>query len=250
MKFGEEIDQKNQSLVEHLTELRVRLIRASIFILIAGLLSYSFSEKIFDIIRNPIVPYLKNMGLVFTAPMDKFMAHVKIAIFSGVLLSSPVWFYQIWQFIAPGLYKNERRYTLGFLFSAVILFTIGILLCYFAVLPVTFEFLLNFGGTVDQPMITIDEYLSFFITIHLAFGVAFELPLILVILGMFGIISQSFLKEKRRYAIVLLSIFSGVVTPSPDAITMLLLLVPLALLYEVSVIAVGIFERRRIANQT
>lgn len=245
MKFSEEIDHKNQSLVEHLTELRIRLIRSGIFVLLFGLLSYAFSEKIFDIIRSPIVPYLKTSGLVFTAPMDKFMAHVKIAIFSGILFSSPFWFYQIWQFIAPGLYKNERRYTLSFLFSSVLLFTIGILLCFFAVLPVTFEFLLNFGGSMDQPMITISEYLTFFITIHLAFGIAFELPLVLVILGMLGVVSQSFLKDKRRYAIVILAIFSGLVTPSPDAITMLLLLVPMALLYEISILVVGIFEKKR-----
>lgn len=245
MRFGEEIDHKHQSLVEHLTELRVKLIRAVIGILICGLLSYKFSEQIFEIIRTPILPYLKNMGLVFTAPMDKFMAHVKIAIFSGVIISSPVWFYQIWSFIAPGLYKNERRYALGFIFSALILFLTGILMCYFLILPVTFEFLLGFGGTVDQPMITISEYLSFFITMHLAFGLAFELPLILVVLGMLGIVSQAFLRDKRRYAIVIMAVFAALVTPSPDAVTMLLLLVPLALLYEVAVILVGFFEKRK-----
>jgi len=246
MKLGEEIDQKHQSLVEHLTELRVRLIRAGIAVLIAGLLCYIYSEKIFDIIRSPIIPYLKNVGLVFTAPMDKFMAHVKIAIFSGLIVSCPFWFYQIWLFISPGLYARERRYALSFIFSAVFLFISGVLLCYFAILPVTFEFLLNFGGTVDQPMITIGEYLSFFMTLHLAFGLAFELPLVLIILGMFGIISQAFLKDKRRYAVVLLSIFAAVATPSPDAVTMLLLLVPLVVLYEISVIAVGFFERKRL----
>lgn len=245
MIIGEDIDQKHQSLVEHLTELRVRLIKSFIYITVGALACYTYSEQIFDIIRNPITPFLKNMGLVFTAPMDKFMAHIKIALFAGTLLTSPGWFYQIWKFISPGLYMKERRYAISFIISAVILFLTGILLCYFAVMPVTFEFLLNFGGTVDQPMITISEYLSFFITLHLAFGLAFELPLILVVLGMFGIISQTFLKEKRRYAIVIMSIFAAIVTPSPDAVTMLLLLVPLAVLYEVSVIMVGFFEKKR-----
>lgn len=245
MKFGEEIDHKNQSLVEHLTELRIRLIRAALGILVSAALCYSFSEQIFDLIRSPIAPFLKNMGLVFTAPMDKFMAHIKIALFSGTLLSSPFWFYQIWKFISPGLYMKERRYALSFIVSAVSLFVAGIVLCYFAVLPVTFDFLLNFGGKVDQPMITISEYLSFFMMLHLAFGLAFELPLILVVLGMFGVVSQKFLKDKRRYAIVIMAIFAAVVTPSPDAVTMLLLLVPLAFLYELSVILVGFFERKR-----
>jgi sec-independent protein translocase protein TatC len=119
-------------------------------------------------------------------------------------------------------------------------------MCYFLILPVTFEYLMNFGGSIDKPMITIGEYLSFFITMILVFGLAFELPLILVILGIMGIVSKQFLSEKRRYAVVLLSIFSGIATPSPDAVSMLLLLVPMALLYEAAVILVGIFERKRL----
>lgn len=245
MKFGEELDHKHQTLVDHLSELRFRLIRAAIAIIIGGLASYYFSEQIFDVIRSPILSYLKNVGLVFTAPMDKFMAHIKVSLFSGIILSSPFWFYQIWNFVAPGLYKQERRYALSFITSALVLFLVGILMCYMVILPVTFEFLLGFGGTVDQPMITINEYLSFFITMHLAFGLAFELPLILVILGMLGIVSQAFLKDKRRYAVVLMSIFSALVTPSPDAITLLMLLIPLMVLYEIAVILVGIFERKK-----
>lgn len=249
MKFSDEIDSRHQTLVEHLSELRIRLIHAAVAILICALASYYFSEIVFDFIRAPILPYLKSTGLVFTAPMDKFMAHIKVALFCGVLLSSPYWFYQIWRFIAPGLYSQERRFALGFILSGVILFSTGVLICYFAVLPVTFQFLLGFGGSIDQPMITISEYLSFFTTIHLGFGLAFELPLILVVLGMLGVVSQKFLRDKRRYAIVLLSIFAAVVTPSPDAITMLMMLVPLGLLYEVAVLLVGFFEKKNASSQ-
>lgn len=249
MMFSEDLDHKHQSLVEHLGELRIRLIRAAFAIIIASVISYAYSEQIFNWIRGPILPHLKNMGLVFTAPMDKFMAHIKVALFTGILSSSPFWFYQIWQFIAPGLYKQERRYAMAFISSAVVLFLMGVGICYFAVLPVTFEFLLGFGGSVDQPMITIGEYISFFTTIHLAFGLAFELPLILVVLGMLGVVSQSFLRDKRRYAVVILSVFAAVVTPSPDAVTMLLMLVPLVVLYEVAVILVGAFERKNQQHQ-
>jgi sec-independent protein translocase protein TatC len=237
---------EEQPLIEHLTELRIRLINAAIGLIIASLFCYTWSEEIFYFIRKPISPYLPNNGLVFTAPMDKFMSHVQIAIFSGTILSCPFWFYHIWKFVAPGLYKNERKYALGFIGSAVVLFLIGVLMCYFLILPVTFEYLMNFGGSIDKPMITIGEYLSFFITMILVFGLAFELPLILVILGIMGIVSKQFLSEKRRYAVVLLSIFSGIATPSPDAVSMLLLLVPMALLYEAAVILVGIFERKRL----
>ncbi|MEY4617441.1 MAG: twin-arginine translocase subunit TatC [Pseudomonadota bacterium] len=244
MRFAEDIDQKNQTLVEHLSELRVSLIRSVIGIIVGSIACYFYSEDLFNFIRSPILPYLQNGGLVFTAPMDKFMAHFKVAIFSGAILTSPFWFYQIWRFIAPGLYKRERFYALGFISSAVVLFLGGVMICYYAVLPVTFQFLLAFGGTVDKPMITIDEYLSFFMMIHLGFGLAFELPLVLVVLGILGVVSQDFLRDKRRYAIVLMSIFAAIVTPSPDAITMLMMLVPLALLYEVAVILVGIFEKK------
>lgn len=235
---------QDQSLIEHLTELRVCLINSVIGLFAASFVCYFWSEDLFTVIRKPIAPYLPNNGLVFTAPMDKFLSHVQIALFAGAIMSCPYWFYHLWKFVAPGLYKNERNYVLGFISSAVILFLTGVLLCYFLILPVSFEFLMNFGGSIDKPMITIGEYLSFFITMNLVFGIAFELPLILVVLGMMGIVSKQFLSEKRRYAIVILSIFAAIATPSPDAVSMLLLLVPMALLYEVAVILVGIFEKK------
>jgi sec-independent protein translocase protein TatC len=236
-----------QSLVEHLTELRVRLINSVIGLIVASIFCYFWSEDIFTIIRKPILEYLPSSGLVFTAPMDKFLSHVQIALFSGAILSCPYWFYHLWKFVAPGLYNNERKYALGFISSAVILFLTGVLMCYFLIFPVTFEFLMRYGGSTDKPMITISEYLSFFMTMNLVFGIAFELPLILVILGMMGIVSKQFLAEKRRYAVVLLSIFAAVATPSPDAVSMLLLLIPMTLLYEVAVVLVGIFEKKRVA---
>lgn len=235
---------QEQSLIEHLSELRTRLIYSVLGLIVASLLCYIWSEEVFRFIRLPIIAYLPSNGLVFTAPMDKFMAHLKIALFSGTLVSSPFWFYHLWQFVSPGLYKNEKKYALGFISSAVTLFLTGVMVCYFMILPVTFEFLMNFGGTSDKPMITINEYLSFFITTNLVFGIAFELPLILVVLGMLGIVNKAFLADKRRYAIVLISIFSAVATPSPDALSMLLLMVPMGLLYEVAIILVGFFEKK------
>jgi sec-independent protein translocase protein TatC len=231
------------TLVEHLTELRTRLIRALIAVFLLSLFAWNFSEFFFKIIRKPILPYLPQGGLVFTAPMDNFMAHFKVAILTGVILACPIWIYQTWKFIAPGLYKNEKKYGLYFIFFGTFLFLSGISFVYFVVYPVAFEYLLNFGSGTDTAMITINDYLSFFITTTLVFGAAFELPLILTILGMIGIVNKKLLKSLRRYAIILICIMSAVITP-PDIMSMILLAIPLMGLYELSIILVGWFGKK------
>ncbi len=240
----EESDLRYQSMIEHLVELRDRLIKILYGVLAGMIACWSVSEKIFDVIRAPIAKYLPSGGLYFTAPMDKFLAHIRISLFAGVILSSPFWIYQIWKFVAPGLYSKEKKYAVGFIFSGTALFSLGVSFAYFIVFPMAFKFLMTFGGTADKPMITIDHYLSFVTTTALAFGASFELPLILVILGMMDLISQQTLKEKRRYAIVGLAVLSAILTP-PDLLSMLMMLVPMILLYELSVILVGFFERKR-----
>ncbi len=246
-RTGREIDQRNQSMLGHLVELKARLVRALWFIVAGTIVTYSISEKVFEFIRKPIAPYLPSGGLVFTGPADKFIAHLKISLFGGLILSCPFWFYQLWKFIAPGLYKNERRYTLGFIFSAVALFLIGCSFSYFIALPFAFEFLLGFGGTIDKPMITIDQYMSFFLLTTLMFGASFEMPLVIVVLGMMGLVSAKFLREHRRFAVVGIAIVSAVITP-PDLMSMLLMLIPMMVLYEVSILIVGFFEKKREIN--
>ncbi len=232
-----------QSLVEHLTELRVRLIRALICVILGAAGCWVFSESLFDFIRHPITPFLGEKGLVFTAPMDKFLAHVKVSFLGGVIIACPFWLYQVWKFMAPGLYSNEKKYTTAFLFSGTTLFLMGTNFVYWVVYPMAFEFLLNFGGQVDSPMITISEYISFFITTTVLFGVAFELPLLLTVLGIAGVVDKSFLVRHRRYAIVILSFMSAMITP-PDIVSMLLMIVPLLLLYEAGVFMVGIVGKK------
>lgn len=235
----------SMSLVEHLGELRFRLTRSAYGIFIGMCVCWGFSEKLFDMVRKPIEPYLPNGGLVFTAPIDKFMAHIKLAFVAGMFLSAPIWLYQLWKFISPALYKNERKTALSFVFFGTLQFALGLCFSYFIVLPMAFKFLMNFGGSVDKPMITIDHYLGFFTQTAIVFGLAFEMPVIISFLGMVGLVSQKFLKEKRRYAVVAIAGVSAIVAP-PDALSMILLLVPLWFLYEVSIIVVGLFEKKRI----
>ncbi len=238
-----EIDR--QPLTEHLGELRDRLIKCAYAIFICGGIAWFFSAEIFDLIRMPIEPYLNNTngGLMFTHPMDKFMAHVKVSMLAGLVFSCPVWLFQIWKFVAPGLYAHEQKYAAGFIISGTMLFVTGVLFVYYLVFPAAFKFLLGFGGDVDKPLITISEYLSFFITTTLVFGISFELPLIIVLLGLIGLVDATMLRKNRRYAIVLLALVSAVVTP-PDMLSMIMLLVPLLFLYEVSILVLVAFARK------
>ena len=235
---------KEMSIVEHIGELRYRITRVAIGIFVGMCFCWGFSEKIFNYVRKPIEPFLTNGGLVFTAPIDKFMAHIKLSFICGVLLSAPFWLYHLWKFISPALYRNEKRFAIGFIFFGTFKFLMGLVFTYFIVLPMAFKFLMTFGGDVDKPMITIDHYLGFFTQTALVFGMAFEMPVIISFLGLVGLVSQRFLKENRRYAVVTIAAVSAVVAP-PDALSMVLLMVPLWILFEISIFIVGFFERRK-----
>lgn len=241
---SDELDSKAQSLYEHLAELRKRLINCVFILLIATGICYGFSEKIFNFVRAPISPYLPGGGLIYTGPMDKFIAHLKLALVCGILVSCPFWLYQVWKFIAPGLYAKERKYTMGFIVSGTVLFFLGAVFSYYIALPMAFQFLMTFGGDIDKPMISIDQYMGFFTQMCLMFGVAFELPLVIVVLGMLGIVSQSFLKKNRRYAVMTISVIAAVITP-PDLLSMVMMLVPMVILFEAGVFIVGVFEKKR-----
>jgi sec-independent protein translocase protein TatC len=232
----DEVEKSTMSMTDHLSELRFRLIRIAWVLVLGFFAAYVFSEKLFDFIRAPIMPFMPktSTGLFFTSPIEKFMAHVKVSFFAGCILSSPLWLYQIWAFIAPGLYRREKRYAISFLFFGIGLFVGGIAFAYFIILPVAFSFLLGFGGTTDSPMITISEYLDFILKFFLAFGFSFEMPLILVFLGLMGLISTDQLRAGRRWAVVIIAVISAVATP-PDAMSMVALMVPLVALYEASI---------------
>lgn len=244
MNRESELENKHLTLVEHLGELRFRLVRCAYILLIATALCYSFSEKIFNFIRAPIAPYLPGGGLIYTGPLDKFIAHIKISFVCGILISCPFWLYQVWKFVAPGLYDKEKKYGFGFIIVGSGLFFLGAAFSYYVVLPMAFKFLMTFGGDIDKPMISIDQYLGFFSQMCLMFGASFEMPLIIVVLGMMGIVSQQFLKDKRRYAVMIIAVVAAIITP-PDLLSMIMMLLPMVLLYEIGVFFVGFFERKR-----
>ncbi len=238
-------DGQGQTLTDHLSELRDRLIKSAYGILAMMVVAWNFREKVLESIVAPVQQYLPNGKLIFLSPTDMFMAHIKITAMLGIIFSCPIWLYQLWKFISPGLYAHEKKYSVAFIGSGVGLFLLGSGFCYFLVLPAALKFLLQeFGSSVGQAMLTLEEYLSFFVTMILVFGAAFEMPLIIVLLGLFGIVDQKFLREKRRYAIVILAIVAAIVTP-PDLLSMLMLLVPLMVLYEISILIVGLLGRRK-----
>ncbi|MFH1854527.1 MAG: twin-arginine translocase subunit TatC [Candidatus Omnitrophota bacterium] len=216
------------SFIEHMEELRQRIIRSIIFVAIASLLAYFFTDKILTFLSRPAG------RLIFIAPAEAFVTSIKIAIFGGLYISSPFILYQIWQFISLGLGDSEKRHVLLFGIFSFILFMLGSFLGYFIIVPIGLKFLMTFGTEYLTPMISVGKYISFVISLSFAFGIVFELPLVILFLTMIGVVTPRFLSEKRKYAIVIIFIAAAIFTP-PDVITQCLMAVPLLILYEISI---------------
>lgn len=235
------------TLTDHLTELRDRVVKSLYAVVLCSVAAWFVKEQIFEILTAPIKPQLDQGSLVYTNVVDPFLVNLKIAAVAGITLATPIWLYQAWKFIAPGLYAQEKRYTVGFIVSGTLLFLFGIVFAYMLVLPAGLKFLLEMAPDPDsskvQAMIDITKYLGFLTTTALVFGLAFELPLAITMLGVMGVVDQKFLREKRRFAILGMAIVAAIVTP-PDAISMLLLLGPLCLLYEISIFLVGLLGNK------
>ena len=226
------------SLTHHLTELRTRLIFCSIFFTLSFIVCWFFSEDILRWIAQPISPYLSQSEghLIFTAPMDEFLAHIRVALFGALVLNFPMLMFHIWKFLSPGLYKKEKIFLISLHLTSNLLFFAGILFIYFIVYPLSFKFLMNVGSSMA--LISVKEYLSFFIFTTLIFGLLFETPLIILGLVWIGVLNVKQLKQGRRYAIVILAVLSAVVTP-PDILSMIFLMIPLYLLYELAIFTAG-----------
>jgi len=221
------------SLMEHLDELRKRIVRSAIYLAVGFLAAWAFHDKFVGFIQAPLVRIGKS--LVFTHPMDPLNLDLKVSLVGGAILASPFILYQVWLFIAPGLYQKERRFVVPFMAATVGLFLGGAAFGYFWVLPGALEILIVGFGKNFTSMVTIEEYSSFFLSIILGLGISFELPILIFFLALFGIVSPRFLWKNIRYAILAVFLVAAIICPSPDPWTMCIYAVPMLVLYLVGI---------------
>ncbi|MFC1515850.1 twin-arginine translocase subunit TatC [Thermodesulfobacteriota bacterium] len=228
----------------HLEELRERLIKCFIAVGIGFVASYGFKEKLFQILMHPLVSVMKTgETLIFTGLPEAFFTYLKVAFLAGLILASPVIIYQFWMFVAPGLYEKERGLLVPIVFLSTLFFVGGALFGYFIVFPFGFKFFLGFATDVIKPFPSMREYLSFSSKLLLAFGLVFELPLIITFLAKLGIVNVPFLKKNRKYAILLFFVCAAIITP-PDVVTQIMMALPLMVLYEISILGARMFGKK------
>lgn len=248
----DEIDASRAPLIEHLTELRRRLIYSFVGLFVAFCICYYFKEEIYGFLAAPLAratPDPEQRHLIYTSLPEAFFTYLKVSMFGALMISFPIIANQLWKFIAPGLYKNEKKALLPFLIATPVLFLCGAALAYYVVFPMAWKFFLSFQiapgpesmGMELLPKVA--EYLSLVMKLLFAFGLAFELPVLLVLLERVGIVTEQGLRDKRKYAIVIAFTVAAVMTP-PDVISQIALGIPIMLLYELSIIAISITRKR------
>ncbi|RME63157.1 MAG: twin-arginine translocase subunit TatC [Alphaproteobacteria bacterium] len=244
----DDIEQSKAPLLDHLIELRQRLFRSFLALAFACVLGYWLAQPVYDFLVAPLRALFadrENFPLIYLNLYEAFVTKLKLTLALGFVIAFPIIGHQLWRFVAPGLYRHERRAALPFLIASPVLFLLGGALVYYLVMPLAWRFLLSvgeeFGGDLQQ---TMAGYLSLVIHMILAFGISFQLPIVLMLLARAGMVRAATLAKGRRYAIVGVFAFAAVVTP-PDILSQLILGIPLVLLYELSVLGVRLIERRR-----
>lgn len=249
----------------HLEELRRRLIIAFVSVTMAFLVCFNYSEILYRWLVKPMKenlvlsfqePYLSFVpreavhDLVFLAPAEAFWMHMKVSLIAGLVIAMPVVFWQFWRFMSPGLHKNEKRMAIPFVFVTSSLFLMGTAFCFIIVLPFAMNFLLNFRTESLTPMISVEKYVDFCLKFIIAFGVIFELPVVMVFLSRMGLVTPLWLAKNRKYAVLAAFIAAALLTPTPDAFNQTLMAVPIMVLYETGIWSARIFGRRKPVEDT
>ncbi len=255
-----DVENAQMPLVEHLAELRKRITIALVFLFIAFVVVFNYSEQLFDLLTFPlkfelrinlISPYIHAMKkassppLVFLKPAEAFWMNLKVSFVGALIVSLPVIFSQLWRFVSPGLLSKEKKYILPFVVTATGLFLVGALFCFLIVLPFAITFLLGYKTAHLVPMLSVGDYIDFCLKFILAFGIIFELPLAIVFLARFGLVSPKTLAKNRKFAVLFAFVLGAVLTPTPDAFNQTLMAVPIIILYEVGILIAKILYRKR-----
>ena len=255
-----QMKKKNEKIyqttfIDHLTELRSRLIKSFIFLFIFFIICYIFSENIYNFLVQPYSEAVKDdqldRRLIFTALQETFLTYLKVAFFAAMFISSPIILTQFWKFVAPGLYKNEKKALLPYLIATPILFLLGSMLVYYLIMPLAIKFFLTFetigdiNGLPIQLEAKVNEYLSLIMRLIFAFGISFQLPVLLSLLARIGVVDSEYLKKRRKYVVVIIFAVAAILTP-PDPITQIGLGIPLLILYELSILSVKIIEKKKL----
>ncbi|MCC6915577.1 MAG: twin-arginine translocase subunit TatC [Rhodospirillaceae bacterium] len=246
-------DNHTMPLLDHLMELRKRLLYSVVALLLAFFAGMAVSQHIYNFLMQPYADAMHQYGgtqrMIYTHLAEGFLVELKVGFFAAIFVTFPIFANQMWAFIAPGLYKHEKKAILPFLLASPVLFVMGASLVYYMVMPLAWKFLLGFQTTAAETALPIQleaaigDYLSLVMTLIMAFGIAFQMPVLLVLLARVGIISSKALKDKRRYAIIGVFVFAAVVTP-PDVISQLGLAIPMLLLYEISIVFAKMVEKK------
>ncbi len=249
----DETDEEEKQLggrmtfLEHLDELRKRILYSLIALIVTSAAGWVFREQIFDVLRAPLGDAVTK--LVYTRVTDTFMIWLKVSVAAGVFLASPFILLQIWLFISPGLYRKEKRFAIPFLASGTTLFIVGGLFAYYVILPISLNFLIKELGRSLQPMLTAVDYFGFVVIILLGMGAIFQLPVLVAFFSRFGLITPGFLWRHLRYAVLLIVIIAAVVSPTPDALNLTLWVAPMILLYFGSIGVSWVFQKRRLRTE-